>query len=124
MPASISISNDTLTVDVEGADKLWALKSQLRIPLAHVVGAAEAEDEARQWLHGIRLAGTHVPGVISAGRFYSHGKWVFWDVHHPAKAFRIELRDEHYSKLVLESDDPAGQISRIRKAVAGAGIIT
>jgi hypothetical protein len=57
-----------------------ALKSQLRIPLAHVVGAAEVEDEARQWLHGSRLAGTDVPGVISAGRFYSHDEWVFWDV--------------------------------------------
>jgi hypothetical protein len=61
-------------------------------------------------------------GVISAGRFYSHGKWVFWDVHNAAKAFSIELRDEHYSKLVLESDDPAGQIRRIRAAADGASI--
>lgn len=85
-------------------------------------GAAEAEGDARQRLHGIRMGGTHVPGVISAGRFYSHGKWVFWDVHNAAKAFSIELRDEHYSKLVLESDDPAGQIRRIMAAADGASI--
>lgn len=117
MVASINLSNGTLRVDIEGADQLWALKRQLQIPLAHVVGAAEAQDEARQWLHGIRLGGTHVPGIISAGRFYSQGKWVFWDVHPPDKAISIGLRDEHYSRIVLESDDPAGQIRRINAAV-------
>ena len=83
MPASITVKDDQLIVDIEGMDKLWALKSRLEIPLANVASAAPAETEAREWLHGIRLGGTHIPGVISAGRFYSHGKWVFWDVHDP-----------------------------------------
>jgi hypothetical protein len=120
MPASIDIKDDSLIVDIEGADKLWALKSQLTVLLASVVGADTAEAEAREWLHGIRLGGTHIPGVISAGRFYSHGKWVFWDVHDPAKAIGIELRDEHYSKLVIEAGNPEDQIRRIREAIAKA----
>jgi hypothetical protein len=120
MPASIDIKDDSLIVDIEGADKLWALKSQLTVLLASVVGADTAEAEAREWLHGIRLGGTHIPGVISAGRFYSHGKWVFWDVHDPAKAIGIELRDEHYSKLIIEAGNPEDQIRRIREAIAKA----
>jgi hypothetical protein len=120
MPTSIDVKGDSLIVDIEGADKLWALKSRLEIPLANVVGADTAEAEAREWLHGIRLGGTHIPGVISAGRFYSHGKWVFWDVHDPAKAIGIELRDERYSKLVVGADNPEDQIKRIREALTKA----
>lgn len=117
---SIDIKGDSLIVDVEGADKLWALKSRLEIPLTNIVSTGTAEAEAREWLHGIRLGGTHIPGVISAGRFYSHGKWVFWDVHDPAKAIGIELRDEHYSKLIIEADNPEDQIKCIREALPKA----
>jgi hypothetical protein len=43
MAASISISRDSLVVDIEGADKLWALKSRLAIPLAHVADNPEEQ---------------------------------------------------------------------------------
>ena len=117
--AKIELTPGTLIIRLEGADKLWALKSQLDIPLGHVAGAEPAEAEAREWLHGIRLGGTHLPGVISAGRFYEHGQWVFWDVHHPARAIAIALRDERYSRLVVEVDDPAAALAAIGDA-AGA----
>jgi hypothetical protein len=118
MTASISTKDDSLVLDIEGADKLWALRADLRSPLANVVGAALAETEAREWLRGIRLGGTHIPGVISAGRFYSHSKWVFWDVRDPAKAIGIELRDEHYSKLRVEVGNHEEQIRQIPETAA------
>ncbi|MGN6794355.1 MAG: hypothetical protein ACTHJW_18375 [Streptosporangiaceae bacterium] len=114
MTASISIKDGSLSIDLKGADKLWALKSRLEIPVANVAGAAPAEAEARKWLHGVRLGGTHIPGVISAGRFYEHGSWVFWDVHDPAKAIAIALRGNRYSKLVVEVTT-----SKIRSASSG-----
>jgi len=116
MTAQISISGDALIVDIRGADRLWALKTRLEIPLGHVTGVGSAETEARKWLHGVRLVGTEVPGVVTAGRFYSNGKWEFWDVHHPAKAIGIDLRGERYSRLVVEADDPGDQIRRIGEA--------
>ena len=119
MTASITLTPDTLIIDIEGTDKLWALRSRLQVPLANVAAVAPAKSEAREWLHGIRLGGTHIPGVITAGRFYSHGKWSFWDVHDPAKAIGIELRNEHYSKLIVEVGNPEDQISQIRQAIEG-----
>lgn len=74
MAASIEVTGDSLIVYVEGMDRLWSLKSRLEIPLANVVSAASASAEARSWLHGIRVGGTHVPGVITAGRFYADGR--------------------------------------------------
>ncbi len=120
MPTTIELTSDALVVRVEGADRFWALKSRLEIPLRNVVGAQSASEEAQKWLHGMRLGGTHIPGVISAGRFYSEGQLVFWDVHEPAKAVAIELRDERYHRLVLEVEDPEAEIAKIQQAGIGA----
>jgi hypothetical protein len=117
MAASVEVTADSLIIRIEGADQLWALRSRLDIPLANVVSAARAAEEARAWWHGIRVGGTQLPGVISAGRFYSHGQWVFWDVHDPDKAIAIELRDERYARLVIEVANPEAEISRIIRAL-------
>ena len=114
--ARVEATPEKLIVHIEGADELWALKSRLEIPLAHVLGAEPAEAEARDWFHGVRVGGTHVPGVISAGRFHEHGQRIFWDVHHPERAIAILLRDERYSRLVIEVDDPAATLTAIRSA--------
>jgi hypothetical protein len=50
---------------IEGTDRLWAIKSRLEIPLANAVSAAPASAEARSWLHGIRVGGAHIPGVLA-----------------------------------------------------------
>ena len=115
--AEIEITPQALVVHITGADRLWALKSRLEIPLAHVVGAASAQDEAQSWLKGIRLPGTHIPGVLSAGIFHRHGDRVFWDVHHPLNAIAIELKDDHFARLVVEVDDPAATLAAIDLAL-------
>jgi hypothetical protein len=120
VPARIELTPDALIVHMEGADKLWALKSRLEIPLRHVVGARPAVDEARSFSRGLKVAGTALPGVITAGRFYSQGELVFWDVHQAAKAIAIGLRDERYSRLVLEVENPEAEITRIDRAAAAA----
>ena len=40
------------------------------------------------------MPGTNIPGVLTAGTFYQHGKRVFWDVHNPDNTVVIELKDE------------------------------
>lgn len=93
------------------------MKSQLRVPLKHVIGASPDEEEARRWYHGMRAPGTQVPGLITAGTFYEHGARVFWDVHRPEKAIALSLQDERYAKLVVEVEDPAATVAAITEAV-------
>jgi hypothetical protein len=119
--AEIELTPQTLIVHITGADRLWALKSRLEIPLAHVTGAHPATDDARAWMHGIRVGGTHVPGVLSAGRFYQHGDLVFWDVHDPDKAIAIGLADERYARLVVEVADPAATLDALTRAIQAPG---
>ena len=113
----LSIAEGKLVLHVRGADKLWALKSSLEIPLVHVAGVRADPEIARGWHHGIRMPGTNVPGVITAGTFYQDGKRVFWDVHHPEKTIVIELHDERYNELVVEVDDPDGAVRLIQNAL-------
>lgn len=113
----LSIAEGKLTLHVRGADKLWALKSSLEIPLVHIAGVRADPETARGWYHGIRMPGTNVPGVITAGTFYQDGKRVFWDVHHPERTIVIDLHDERYSELIVEVDDPAVAMKLIQTAL-------
>lgn len=102
---------------IRGADKLWAFKSSLEIPLVHIAGVRADPETARGWYHGIRMPGTNVPGVITAGTFYQDGRRVFWDVHDPEKTVAIDLHDERYSQLIVEVADPDAAIKLIQSAL-------
>lgn len=113
----LSLAEGKLTLQVRGADKLWALKSSLEIPLVHIVRVRADPEIARGWWHGLKMPGTNVPGVITAGTFYQDGKRVFWDVHHPDKTIVIDLHDEQYNQLIVEVADPQSALQLIQQAL-------
>jgi hypothetical protein len=115
--AEIEITPTSLVVHINGADQFFALKSRLEVPLEHIAGVEASVPEAHQIWHGLRMGGTNLPGVITAGRYLQHGEWAFWDVHDPDKAIAIRLHDEHYAKLVIGVDDPAATANAIASAI-------
>jgi len=116
--ALISIDGDDLVVEIEGLDKLWALKSRLVIPLANVRGAT-ADAGAAKEPKGLRAPGTHVPGILVAGTFHVNGERVFWDVHDATKAVVIELADQRYTRLIVQVPDPRATVALIEGAARG-----
>jgi hypothetical protein len=115
---TIAVEGDRLVLAVEGWDKLWALRSRVEIPLAHVRGAHADPEVSIGLFAGLKLAGTHVPGVLSAGTFVHRDGLVFWDVHDPARAIVIDLDHEHYRRLVVEVEDPAAAVRTIEAGMA------
>jgi len=113
----LAVGEGKLTMRVQGADKLWAFKSSLEIPLVHIAGIRADPEIAHSWWHGVRLPGTNVPGVITAGTFYQDGKRVFWDVHNPSNTVVIALRDERYDELVVEVANPQAALKMIQDAL-------
>ena len=111
--ARIDVTGDHLIVHIEGLDRLLAMKSSITLPLSHVVGVHRDTAEAATVYHGLRMPGTSIPGVISAGSFLRDGKWSFWDVHDPSRAIILETVDEHYTKLVVGVDDPDAVVAAI-----------
>ncbi|MBI3569334.1 MAG: hypothetical protein HY084_14135 [Gemmatimonadetes bacterium] len=114
----ITVHGDTITFEVEGWDKLWALKSSLDIPLAHIKGARVDDEAAKGWWHGVKLGGSDLPGVITAGTFYRKGRMVFYDVHKPENTIIVDLDHENYDQLILQVRNPETEVQMINDAVA------
>ncbi|MDB4908046.1 MAG: hypothetical protein JWO05_2830 [Gemmatimonadetes bacterium] len=113
----VVVEGDRVHFEVEGWDKLWALKSRLEIPLAHITSVRADPEPARGWWHGLRLPGTQIPGLLTAGSFYQHDGFVFYDVHDPENTVVIELAHEHYQRLVIEVASPDHVVATLRSAI-------
>jgi hypothetical protein len=114
----ITIDGDRVQFDVQGWDKLWALKSQLEIPLEHITAVRADPEPARGWWHGLRLPGTQIPGVLTAGTFYQSDGAVFYDVHDPENTIVLDLNHEHYKRLIVEVEQPAMTVSMLQSAIS------
>ena len=106
-----------LLVEVVGAHKAWALKSRLAFPLSAVREVVARPETTIGWWHGMRLPGTHLPGVIVAGT-YRNGQWHFWDVSKAINTLEIVLDGERYNKLFVEVRDPDETLQRLQAALA------
>jgi len=115
---TISIAGDRVHMDVEGIDKLWSLRSRLDIPLAHIRSVRIDPDAARGWWHGLRIMGSNIPGILTAGTFYQKGGVVFYDVHDPERTIVLELAHETYERLIIEVQEPEAARKTIEKAIA------
>jgi hypothetical protein len=118
---TVSVEDDRVRFEVQGWDKLWALKSQLEFPLSHIDSVRVDPEPARGWWHGLRIPGTQIPGIITAGTFYQLDGAVFYDVHDPDRTIVLELNHEHYKRLVIEVEDPEAVVERLNAAIANRG---
>jgi hypothetical protein len=116
---NIEQQGDEIVFTVEGWHKLWALRSELRIPLAHLKGARRDAQAAHA--SGLRMPGTHVPGILKAGTFYLDGffdnKPSFIDVRHDENTIVVELEDEQYQRLIIEVADPDAAVGLLTRLV-------
>ena len=117
----ISVNGDRVHFDVEGLDKFWAFRSRLDIPLAHILAVKIDAEAARGWWHGLRIMGSNIPGVLTAGTFYQQGGIVFYDVHDPERTIVLELEHETYKRLIVEVEDPQKTRTIIEKAISESG---
>ena len=117
---TVSIEGDRVHFDVEGLDKFWAFRSHLDIPLAHISVVQIDAEAARGWWHGLRIVGSNIPGVLTAGTFYQKGGIVFYDVHDPERTIVLDLEHETYKRLVVEVEDPQKTRTLIEKALKAA----
>ena len=117
---TVSIQDTTAIFAVQGLHKLWAFKTRLEIPLAHVIDVRRAgAADTQGWWKELRLPGTYVPGLLVAGTFYRDGKRVFCDVADPHRAIVVELTDEPYQELLIEVAEPAVEVARFQAAPLG-----
>jgi hypothetical protein len=102
----IRIEPERIVVEVKGLHQLWALKRKITFPRTALRSARPlSASEAHGWWKGLRLPGTHVPGVIVAGSYRHDGAWHFWDVSRGDRALELVLDGQHYERLFVEVED-------------------
>jgi hypothetical protein len=116
----VEITADTLAIILSGIDRFLAFKSRLEVPLGHVASARVGVDPAAkdQLDESMRLPGAYMPGIAIEGRFYRHGRWLFYAIHKGAHAITIFFHDEDYTAAVIEVEDPEATVRRIQEALA------
>jgi hypothetical protein len=111
----VSVDGDRVAFQVEGLDKLWALRSRLEIPLEHILGAEHDPEQVGRWWHGWKVFGTDLPGLFAAGTFFYQGELVFWDVRNPDSTIIVSLEHERYKKLIIEVADPSSAVALLTR---------
>jgi hypothetical protein len=104
----LHLSDDALTIALEGWERVWAVRRRVVIPRAKIVHA-EWHPEPFDVHAGLRLAGTSVPGVLAAGTFYGQGMKQFlylrrpqgWGGRSATNVLVLDLHDTFYHRIVL-----------------------
>jgi len=114
--AAVGISpDDQLLVRPVGLVRLWALSKGHECPVTAIadVGVADRKTLARKW----KTVGTHLPGVMTAGRFRSHHETDLWMVGRSKEVLVIELHDQPFRHLVVQVEDPHAAVEALRAAM-------
>jgi hypothetical protein len=115
----ISVQDESITVEVQGMHKLWALKSSLSVPLVDIESVRHDPERASSAFPGLRIPGTHIPTVYTAGTYYqSDFRPDFWTVRRPEQAIVLQCREgAAYDEIIVEVEDPAATVALIQAAL-------
>jgi hypothetical protein len=122
----LELSDDALTIALEGWERVWALRRRVIIPRGKIVHA-EWHAEPCEIHVSLRLAGTGLPGVIAAGTFFGQGIKQFFYIRRPqgwtrgtaANVLVLDLHGMFYSRVVLSSsEEDAARVIAWAKAAA------
>jgi len=115
----IRVEPEEVVVEVKGWHQLWALKRKITFPRAALRSVRPlSASEAHGWWKGLRMPGTHVPGVIVAGTYRQNGAWHFWDVSHGDRALELVLDGQRYERLFVEVEDRDRVLRELAAATA------
>ena len=119
----IALEEDALVVKLSLLEKLAAVRwTDVRVPRGDVAGA-EAALPPTTWKQ-LRLPGTHLPGLLKAGTYFTNRGWEFWYVTRNGRQnpVTVSLRGHRYARLVLSPGEPvADQINAWATASRNAG---
>jgi hypothetical protein len=112
----LEISDGKLRIDLGDLEKALAIRGGFEIPLENIVKAG-TEAHRTGWRE-VRAPGTHLPGAIKAGTYYTPRGREFWYVTEKG-VLVLELEHESYTRIVLSIDNNEEWAQRIKEAITG-----
>jgi len=107
----LHLDDDQLTIELEGFERVWALRRRLVVLRANVTNVTWHSDPTELHLF-LRTGGTSLPGVLLAGNFLGQGMRQFLYVRRPRGWWKpqasdlliIDLHDAPYARVVISCD--------------------
>ncbi|RUR10430.1 hypothetical protein [Legionella sp. km772] len=118
MSVHLSVKESNLFIAIKGIDIFLTCKNKLNIPLKNIVAVAPYKGEYNNCFKGIRAPGVNIPGLVTAGTFYQHGKKIFWGVKNSDKSIMIDLKDNSFTRIIIEVDNPEESIKNIKASIS------
>ncbi len=109
----ITISEDTVSIQIQGLDKVWSFKGSLTIPRDSITKAYRYERKLKP--PGFRFPGTMIPRLIISGTYYGQNRKEFWNHHFNKEAIVLDLKNIEYTRIVVDFDDPDAVLSELEK---------
>jgi len=111
---TLTFNPDSLTVTINGLNKLWGFKNTISIPYAQIIGATVDNDILSDF-KGIRRIGLHLPGKY-VGTFTHHHELTFYNACvNYQDTIVIQLRHHHFERLVLGVADGKSLVNAINR---------
>jgi hypothetical protein len=103
--AQLLVDDDVVTVSLSGIEKAEALHGDVSVPRAAVVSARAVPDGMAE-VHGLRMPGTGLPGVIMVGTWREAERVTFAVCHGRGPAVVLELTGQRYDRIVVTVENP------------------
>ena len=103
--AKLLVDNNAVTVSLSGVEKAEALHGDVSVPRTAVVSVRVVPDGLDE-VHGLRMPGTALPGVIMVGTWRDKQGVTFAVCHGRQPAVVLELTGQHYDRLVVTVENP------------------
>jgi hypothetical protein len=110
----ISIIKEEVRINFSIAKKILTVKGSFKIPLKHIVRVTTLKPKPT-WKE-IKAPGTHIPGLIKAGTFYTDKGKEFWFVTKGKGILNLELKNESYKRIILGLDTNVKWAKKISEA--------
>lgn len=114
-PARIDVGDDQVVVTPRGPNRIWAFRGPVRLPRWSVARAAV---DPAPTPPEVRLAGTHILGVVTMGTFRrlhedTRELWITRG-HHPAVVIDL-VGNVAYRRVVAQVHDPDDVVARLTR---------
>jgi hypothetical protein len=113
--AQIRVLEHEIVIELGLAERIAALRGNVRVPLASVISAEVMPTLA---VTGIRAPGIWVPGLSKIGTWRSLHERSLVLARPGAPALQIRLKGETFDNLIVAVSDPYSKREAIRRAIA------
>lgn len=108
----VMVSPSQVRLELTGLDIIWALKGNLKFPVAGI--RIVYADPTTTRPKGLRLPGTSITGLIQAGTYVWQGTREFWCIHFTGRSVVFELENLPFTRVVVDVRNPEAVVQRVR----------